>query len=84
MEEWPILRKKCYLFALFPFNNPSLSQMIIFIYSTYPFLLPSCPPNPLSINHIFFWKTKLKHTDVDITRFFQDTKPSLSKRKSVS
>ena len=41
---------------------------------------PFCPPNPLLINHIF-WKSKVKHTDVDITCFFQDAKSSKTKHK---
>ena len=68
----PTLRKNCNSFALFPFINPfpiTLSQMIIFTNFTYPFLLPSCPPNSLLINHILSWKTKLKHIGVDITCF---------------
>ena len=39
---------------------------------------PFCPPNPLLINHIFFWKNKVHHTDVDITCFFQDAKSYLT------
>ena len=48
--------------------------MKTFIYLTYSFLLqlPSLPNHPLLINCIFSWKSKLKHTDVDITCFFQD------------
>ena len=44
---------------------------------------PFCPPNPLLINHILIWKSKVKHTGVDITCFFQDAKSSLAKHKSV-
>ena len=57
--------------------------MKIFIYSTYPFLLqpPFLPTNPLLINHIIFWKSKLKHTGADIMCFFQDAKSSLTKHK---
>ena len=36
--------------------------------------LHSCPANPLLINHVFSWKSKLKRTSVDITCFFQDEK----------
>ena len=28
-----------------------------------------CPPNPLLNNHIFFWKSKVKHADLDIMFF---------------
>ena len=70
----PTLRKICNPPALLQFINTSSpvphSQIIIFIYFTYPILLLSCPPNPLLINHVFSWKTKLKHTGVDITCFF--------------
>ena len=31
-------------------------------------------PSPLFMSHIFFWKSKVKHTGVDITCFFQDAK----------
>ena len=57
--------------------------MKIIIYSTYHFLLePStCPPTPILINHIFSWKSKIKHTDVDPTCFFQDIKSSPTKHK---
>ena len=58
--------------------------MKIFIYSTYPFLLqPSfLPAQPLfNQSHFFFWKSKVKHTGVDITCFFQDAKSSLTKHK---
>ena len=77
----PVLRKKYYPFPPFPFNIPS--QMKIVIYSTYHFLLqpPTCPPTPFLINHIFSWESKLKHTDVDTTCFFQDIKSSLTKHK---
>ena len=57
--------------------------MKIFIYSNYSFLLqPSfLPTQPLLINHIFSWKSKLKHTGVDITFFLQDAESSLTKHK---
>ena len=42
---------------------------------------PFCPPNSLLINHIFFWKSKVKHTGADVTCFFQDVKSSLTKHK---
>ena len=56
-------RKNCLSFLRFPFINTS-SQIKIFIYSTYPFLLqpPPCPSTALLINHIYSWKSKLKHT----------------------
>ena len=60
----PILRKICYPFSQFPFINIP-TQMKIFLYSTYPLFL---------MNHIFSWKSKLKHTNVDITYFFQYAK----------
>ena len=44
---------------------------------------PSCPPNPLLINHIFSWESRLKHAGVYITSFFEDVKSSLTKHKSV-
>ena len=46
--------------------------MKIFMYSTYPFLLQHrpCPPTVLLKNNIYSWKSKLKHTGVDIKCFF--------------
>ena len=79
----PIYKKNCYPFPPFPFINTPF-QMKVFIYSTYPFLLQPapCPPTHFLINHIFSWKSKLKHKDVDVTRFFfQDAKSSLTKHK---
>ena len=32
---------------------------------------PPCPPTTLLVNHIYSWKSKLKHTGVDITCFFK-------------
>ena len=68
-------------------SPPILSiSMNISIYSTYLFLLepPSlfsfcqnplpCPPDPFLINKIFSWKSKLKHTDIDIVCFFSGSK----------
>ena len=66
----PILRKNCPTFPPFPFINTS-SQMKIFIYSTHPFLLQPrpCLPTVLLINNTYSWKSKLKHTGVDIKCF---------------
>ena len=60
-----------------------LTDFYIFTYFTYPFLLklPSLPPTSLLINHIFSWKSRLKHTGLDIICFFQDEKSSLTKHK---
>ena len=80
-----ILRKKCFPFPSFPFINTP-SQMKIFIYSTYPFVLQPIPcwPTDFLINYIFSWKSKLKYTDIDFTSFFfQDTKSLLIKHKSI-
>ena len=57
--------------------------MKIFVYSTYPFLSqPPFPPSqPLFNQSYFFGKSKVKHTGVDITCFFQDQKSSLTKHK---
>ena len=60
----PILRKICYPFSPFLFINIP-TQIKIFLYSIYPLFL---------MNHIFSWKSKLKHTNVDITYFFQYAK----------
>ena len=70
-ETVPVLRKNYYPFPPFPFINTP-SQMKIFIYSNYPFSLQSspCPSTLLFINHIFSWKSKLKHTSAHITCFF--------------
>ena len=67
----PILRKNCHPFPPFPFINTS-SQMKIFYIPRTPFYynLRPCPPTVLLINNIYFWKSKLKHTGVDITCFF--------------
>ena len=56
--------------------------MKIFIYFTYPFLLQPrpCPPTVLLINNIYSWKSKFKHTGVDIKCFLL-TKSSLTKHK---
>ena len=56
--------------------------MKILIYPTYLCLLQplSLPVHPLLVNHIS-WKSKLKHTGVDITSIFQDAKSSLAKHK---
>ena len=72
VEAIPTLRKNCSPFTLFLFvNNPlSNDQMKVFKYSIYTFL----PTQPLLINHIFSWKSKLKHTGVDITCFFSRCK----------
>ena len=63
-------------------------NIYIFIYSTYPSLLqspslPAQPPPPPSflINHNFSWKSKLKHTSVDITCFFEGANSSLTNHK---
>ena len=50
---------------------------------TYTFLVepPPCPPTSLLINHIFSWKSKLKHTGVDITCLFSECK-ILTKHKA--
>ena len=76
----PILRKIYHSFPHFHLLI-STSPMKIFIYSTYPFLLqhPLCPSILILTNHIFFWKSKLKHMGVDITCFFQHAKSSLTK-----
>ena len=66
----PILRKNCRPFPRFPFINTS-SQMKIFIYFTYPFLLQLPPPTALLINHMYSWKSELMHTGIDITCFFK-------------
>ena len=74
----PILKKNFNPFALFPFiNNPS--EMEIFIYSTYPFLLqPSLLLTEPTFNQSnFIWKSKVNNAAVDITCFFQDVKSSL-------
>ena len=39
------------------------------------------PPTLLLINNIYSWKTKLKHTGVDIECFFVNIKSSLTKHK---
>ena len=77
----PILRKNCHPFPPFPFINTS-SQMKIFYIPRTPFYynLRPCPPTVLLINNIYFWKSKLKHTGVDITCFLL-TKSSLTKLK---
>ena len=66
-------------------NSPS--QMKVFMYSIHAFLLQLLPyfTTLLLINHIFSWKSKLRHTIVDICRhaFFQDAKPVLTKHKKV-
>ena len=60
-------------------------KMKIFVYFTYPFLLqpPILPTQtPCNQSHfLFFLKSKVKHTGVDITCFFQDAKSSLAKHK---
>ena len=48
-----------------------MDLMKIFIYSTYPFFY----------NHMFFLKSKVKHTGVDITSFFHDAKSPLTKHE---
>ena len=67
----PFPRKNCHPFPPFPFINTS-SQMKIFYIPRTPFYynLRPCPPTVLLINNIYFWKSKLKHTGVDITCFF--------------
>ena len=67
----PILRKKCHSFPPTPLISNS-SQMRIFIYSTYRFLLqpPSLLRTVLLTNNIYSQKSKLKHTSVDIKCFF--------------
>ena len=57
--------------------------MKIFMYST-PFYYnpPPCPFNALLINHIS-WKSKLKHTSVDIKCFFPRCTIFTKKTKSV-
>ena len=66
----PILKKNCNPFPLFLFNN-TFSEMNIFVYSIYPFLLQS-PffSSTLLPNHMLSLKSKLKHMAVDITCFF--------------
>ena len=82
----PILSKNLTHLPSFHLLTPPPPLKWSFLYiPPIPFFLPSCPPNRLLINHIFSWKTKLKHTVVDITCFFifQDAKSSLTKYKSV-
>ena len=69
MAAVPILRKICNPFPLFLFINTPLSndQMKTFIYSLFV-KTTSLPRNLLLINHIFSWKSKLKHTGVDISK----------------
>ena len=59
--------------------------MKIFIYSTFPFLLPPtpCPSTALLINHVYSWKSKLKHTVVDILRAFLKCKIFVKKTRKV-
>ena len=65
-----ILWKNCNQFGLFPFmNTPSQIIKLSFLHipsTPLYYNLSFCPPNPLIINHIFSWKSKLKHTGVDI------------------
>ena len=84
MEVILVLKKICNPFALFPFINTP-SKMIRWRFLNIPFnpfcyKPPFCPPNPLLINQLF-WKSKVEHTGVDITCFFQDAKSSLTKHK---
>ena len=73
---WPIsiLWKNCNQFGLFPFmNTPSQIIKLSFLHipsTPFYYNLSFCPPNPLLINHIFSWKSKLKHRGVDIMCLF--------------
>ena len=80
--QYQFLGKIATHFSYFHVITPQ-SQMKIFMYFTYLFLLeaPLCPQIFLLINHIFSWKSKLKHTVVDIECFFQVAKSSLTKYK---
>ena len=64
-----ILRKSWNPFPLFPFKNTALSNEDFYIFHLPLFITTNHPAAPL-INHIFSWKHKLKHTGIDITRFF--------------
>ena len=69
----PIFKKICNPFALFP-SIKTPSQMIKwkFLYvplTPFCYNPPFCPTNPLLINHMLIWKSKVKHTSVDITCF---------------
>ena len=74
MGEVPILMKIIKPFPLFRFLAPRLKwlnkKFYIFHLPLFLITLYYCQPNPLLINHIFSWKSKLKQTGVDITCFF--------------
>ena len=80
--QYQFLGKIATHFPYFHLLTP-LPQMKIFMYSTYLILLeaPLCPQISLLINHIFSWKSRFKHTVVDIKCFFHDAKSSLTKYK---
>ena len=80
-----ILQKNCNPFALFPFiNTPSKKIKLRFLYIPLTLFLlqpPFLPTQPPFNQSYFFWKSKVKHTVVDVTCFFQDAKSSLTEHK---
>ena len=79
--QYQLLGKTTTHFFHFYLLIPSLKWTFIFLHIP-PILLypPSLPPS-LLINHNFSWKSKLKHTSVDITCFFEGANSSLTNHK---
>ena len=78
----PILRENCSKLPHFPHFHllKPLSNEDLYIFYLHLFIATTLLAT-LLINLIVSWKRKLKITDVDIKRFFQDAKFSLTKRK---
>ena len=85
--QYQLLGKTATHFFHFYLLIPPLKWTFIFLYippTPLYYKPPPCPPSlPPSflINHNFSWKSKLKHTSVDITCFFEGANSSLTNHK---